>query len=332
MKSLKLAAAALAISTALLAGCQSPETADDTVDAASAEVGAITIEDARAEIAEALETAASTHGSGSPAMWRVADEDTTLYLFGTVHLLKPETEWRTEKFDTAFGESDRLITEIDTDSPEGLAAIQGLMIERGVLTDGKTLSDLLTDEQEITVSEALDSVGVPLAAVDPLQPWFASLNLSLMQIQQSGYSPTSGVETILTADAKAAGKSFGFLEDAEQQLDALAGGTLEEQIEGLVFTAETLDLGTEILGALVDEWADGDLAGLGVIIADPSTIGGDEAYDRLLVNRNANWVPQIQAMLETPGTSMIAVGAAHLAGPDSVVNMLKAEGLDVQPY
>ena len=332
MKSLKFAAAALAISAALLAGCQSPETADDVVGAASTEVEAISTEDARAEIAEALKVAASTHGPGSPAMWRVADEDTTLYLFGTVHLLKPETEWRTEKFDTAFAEANRLITEIDTDSPEGLAAIQGLMVERGVLTDGSTLSDLLTDEQEVAVSEALESVGVPLAAVDPLQPWFAGLNLSLMQIQQSGYSPTSGVETILTAEAKATGMSFGFLENAEQQLDALAGGSLEEQIEGLVFTAETLDLGTEILGALVDEWADGDLDGLGVIIADPSTIGGDEAYERLLVNRNANWVPQIQAMLETPGTSMIAVGAAHLAGPDSVVNMLKAEGLDVQPY
>jgi len=140
------------------------------------------------------------------------------------------------------------------------------------------------------------------------------------------------VETILTAEAKAAGKSFGYLETAEQQLGALAGGTLEEQIEALVFTAETLDLGPDVLDALVEEWADGDQLGLGVIIADPNSIGGEEAYQRLLVDRNANWVPQIRAMLDEPGTSMIAVGAAHLAGPNSVISMLRSEAVTVEPY
>lgn len=339
MISLKFTALAIAVSAAaLLAGCQNPASNEQVSDAPKAQVDTatdaetITTEDARAEIAAALELAASTTGIGTPAMWQIADEDTTLYLFGTIHLLKPETEWRTEKFDAAFAAADRLITEVDTDTSEGLAAIQTLMIQRGVLKNGKTLTDLLDDDEEATLSEALTAVGLPLAAVDPLQPWFAGLNISLMQIQQSGYSPTSGVETILAADAKASGMSFGYLETAEDQLNALAGGTLEEQIEGLVFTAETLDLGTDILDALVDEWADGDVAGLSAIIADPSSIGGDEAYERLLTSRNANWVPQIRAMLNKPGTSLIAVGAAHLAGPDSVVSMLKAEGVDVQPY
>ena len=122
---------------------------------------------------------------------------------------------------------------------------------------------------------------------------------------------------------------LGFLETAEDQMNALAGGTLEEQIDGLVFGAQTLDLGPQMLGALVDEWADGDVAGLGAIMADPNSIGGDAAYERLLVERNENWIPQIKAMLDAPGTVVIAVGAAHLAGPDSVVNMLRAEGLEV---
>lgn len=332
MKKLQFAAIALASSAfALMAACQ------DTGSTNGAEVAAepeaiVTVEDARAEIAQALSAAAATRGPGSPAMWTVADEDTTLYLFGTVHLLKPETEWRTDKFNTAFAAADKLVTEVDTESPEGLAAIQALMAKRGLLTDGQTLTGLLDDEQETLVAEALETVGVPLAALDPLQPWFAGLNLSILQIQQSGYSPDSGVETILAAEAKEAGMSFGYLETAEEQLDALAGGTLEEQIEGLVFTAETLDLGTEVLGALVDEWADGDVAGLGEIIADPSSIGGEDAYQRLLTDRNANWIPQIRAMLDAPGTIMIAVGAAHLAGPDSVVTMLQAEGVEVQPY
>ena len=338
MTKLKFTAIALASSAfALMAACQDLPSTDgtDTVaqsEAAAASEATVTVADAKAEMARALSAAAATQGPGSPAMWTIADEDTTLYLFGTVHLLKPETEWRTDRFNTAFAASDKLVTEVDTESPEGLAAIQALMAKRGLLTDGQTLTGILDDEQETQVADALETVGLSLAAIDPLQPWFAGLNLSILQIQKSGYSPDSGVETILAAEAKEAGMSFGYLETAEQQLDALAGGTLEEQIESLVFTAETLDLGTEVLGALVDEWADGDLAGLGEIIADPSSIGGEDAYQRLLTDRNANWVPQIRAMLDAPGTVMIAVGAAHLAGPDSVVSMLQAEGVEVQPF
>lgn len=331
-----------AVSIALLGACQSEASNGGQTDrpaeaaaTAAAEGGADearAVEDARAEIAQALDAAAATRGPGTPAMWRVADDDTTLYLFGTIHLLKPETEWRTAKFDKAFAEADMLVTEVDTGSPEGLAEIQALMVQRGVFADGRTLSGVLDDTQEEIVASALETVGIPMASMDPMQPWMAGLTLSLFQIQQSGYSTESGVETVLTEEAKASGKALGFLETATQQMDALAGGTLEEQIDGLVFASETLDMGPQMLGALVDEWADGDLAGLGAIMADPNSIGGENAYQRLLVDRNENWIPQIVAMLDDPGTRLIAVGAAHLAGPDSVVSMLRAEGLTVEPY
>ena len=323
-----MAASALALLGACESGINGPETeaAKAAVDAPVATPEPL---DPRAEIANALAEAASTSGPGAPAMWRVADEDTTLYLFGTVHLLKPETEWRTASFDAAFAKADTLVTEVDTHTPEGLAAIQTIIGQRGSLTDGQTLTGLLDADDEAVVAEALGSVGIPIAQMDAVQPWLAGLTLSVVQIQKSGYSPDSGVETILTAQADEAGKQLAYLETAEQQMSALAGGTLDEQIEGLVFTAETLDLGADMLGALVDEWADGDVAGLSAIIADPASIGGPDAYQRLLVERNANWVPQIKAMLDEPGTRMIAVGAAHLAGPDSVVTMLRAEGLEV---
>ena len=328
MRQLKYAATIMAASAAMFLGaCQ-----NDTPDVTAETTQGVVDVDLRAEMANALATAAETSGPGSPAMWRIADEDTTLYLFGTVHLLKPETEWRTAKFDAAFAEADTLVTEVDTHTPEGLAAIQTVIGQRGSLSDGQTLTGLLDEEDEAVVTEAMGSVGIPIAQLDKLQPWLAGLTLSVVQIEKSGYSTDTGVETILTGEATAAGKRFGYLETAEQQMGALAGGTLEEQIEGLVFTAETLDLGPELLGTLVDEWADGDVAGLSAIIADPSSIGGADAYQRLLVDRNANWVPQIEAMLDEPGTSLIAVGAAHLAGPDSVVDMLRAEGVSVEPY
>ena len=204
-----------------------------------------------------------------------------------------------------------------------------LISQLGLFEEGTALNDVIDDEDEPIVAAALQGLGLPMVAVQRLKPWMVGLQMSLLQIQQAGYDPASGVETILTAEAREAGKSIVYLETLEEQLNFLAAGDIEDQVEALIFTAQTAELGASLLDSLVNEWADGDIAGLGAIVANPEAIGGQEAYDTLLVNRNKNWVPEIRAMLEVPGTVFVAVGAAHLAGPDSVITMLRAEGLEV---
>ena len=130
--------------------------------------------------------------------------------------------------------------------------------------------------------------------------------------------------------ADAGDKKLAYLETAETQIKAIGGAPIEDQVQGLLATLGTLELGPDYLNALVAEWADGDVKGLGSLMSNPAMFGTQESYDTLLTTRNENWVPGIKALLDEPGTKLVAVGAAHLAGPDSVIKMLKDDGIKVQ--
>ena len=278
----------------------------------------------------AMTDAKATSGTGAPAMWTFSDEDTTVYLYGTVHLLKPEVTWRSPSLEDALSKADTLVLEADVSSPESQAGMQKLVMEYGVFSDGQTLTGLLEEDDEALVSAALEAKNIPLQAVDTMKPWMVGLQLGMMQIMEAGYDPQSGVETILIADAAKGNKKLAYLETAETQIKTLGGAPIDEQIQGLMATLSTMELGEEYLDTLVAEWADGDVKGIGAMMANPAAFGTQAAYDALLTTRNRNWVPLIKALLEEPGTKLVAVGAGHLAGPDSVVKMLKDEGIKVK--
>ena len=181
------------------------------------------------------------------------------------------------------------------------------------------------------IEAALDSVGLPLDAVNAFKPWLAAVNLSTMKLQADGYQADAGVETLLDAEARAAGKRFAFLEDISDQAEAFDGLSEDAQIDFLYQTALLIEDSPRMLDLLVAEWADGDMDGIATLVASPDASGlGDEAYEAILVRRNARWVPQIEAMLDRPGQIFIAVGAGHLAGPDSVITMLRQRGHTVE--
>ena len=304
-----------------LSGCQAktstPALADD-----------ISKDELVAMMKGAMADAKATTGTGSPAMWTFSDDDTTVYLYGTVHLLKPDVTWRSPALEDALSKADTLVLEADVSSPESQAGLQKLVMEYGVFSDGQTLTGLLEDEDESVVSAALEANGIPMQAVETMKPWMVGLQLGMMQIMQAGYDPQSGVETLLLADA--GDKKLAYLETAETQIKTLGGAPLDEQVQGLMATLSTLELGEEYLDTLVAEWADGDVKGIGAMMANPAAFGTQDAYDALLTTRNRNWVPTIKSLLEEPGTKLVAVGAGHLAGPDSVVNMLKKDGIKIK--
>lgn len=316
---------------AFVAACGQTSTDTKPSDNAETQVAErISKEDMLAEFNAALERAQATDGPGAPAMWTMADEDTTIHLFGTVHLLRPDLEWRTPAFEEAFSSAGTIVFEVDMFSEAAQRAIATDFLQRGMFQDGRTLKQVLNDEDEAVVSAAFDSVGVPLDAMNTFEPWMASVNLGVMKLVADGYDPNSGVETVIKTEATAAGKSFGFLETIGQQSDAFDLLAEDEQIAMLYETALMLDESPQMLDLLVAEWADGDVAGIASLVASPEGVGfTDAAYDSLLTKRNENWVPQIEAMLDDPGTVFIAVGAGHLAGPDSVIKMLRDKGYEV---
>lgn len=308
IKTLKFGAA-IGLGLALLGGCQSKETPIEMMEAAMA-------------------TAKASSGDGDPAMWLLSDEDTKVYMFGTVHILPDGINWRTAKFDEVIASADTLVLETDV-SPEAQAASAPIMMQYAMNEEGDTLTGLLGDDVDVVVA-AFDKLGVPMENLDGFKPWMGTVSLQMMSLMNDGYNVESGIETILAEDAKVHGLEMGYLETVEEQLQFISGGTMESQVDALVFTAQTMDLGKEVMDTIVGEWVDGDVAGMGAIIASPSSLGSQDMYDRLLIQRNTNWVPQIEDMLDTPGTVLVAVGAAHLAGPDSVITMLENKGHTIQ--
>lgn len=309
--------------TLALTGCQAKTSAPELANGMSKD-------ELVAMMKGAMADAKATSGTGAPAMWTFSDEDTTVYLYGTVHLLKPEVTWRSPSLENALSKADTLVLEADVSSPESQAGMQKLVMEYGVFPDGQTLTGLLEEDDEAAVTAALEARNIPVQAVDQMKSWMVGLQLGMMQIMQAGYDPQSGVETILIADAAKENKKLAYLETAETQIKTLGGAPLDEQVQGLMATLSTMELGEEYLDTLVAEWADGDVKGIGAMMANPAAFGTQDAYDALLTTRNRNWVPTIKALLEEPGTKLVAVGAGHLAGPDSVVKMLKDEGIKVK--
>lgn len=335
----RLAAAALALPLLIAAtGCR-PSAPADVLAAPAAMPDTTCKAAARERLADraaqpgieaaALAAAASTRGAGSPALWSVSDADTTLYIFGTVHLLKPDLAWRSPQIDAAIGASRRVVFEADTESPEAARALMGFFSAEGLFQDGQRLTSLLAAEEVAELEAALEKIGLPLDAVEPMRPWYAALNMSVMQITQRGFVPESGVEQVIEAAVAGRGASFGYLETVEQQLGEFAGLTDCEQIAFLMLTADGILQNTQMLDLLIAEWADGDIAGVSALMSNPESFGSEAIYAAMLKNRNARWVPLIKAELDRPGTGLIAVGAGHLAGKDSVIEMLRAEGLAV---
>jgi len=312
-----------------LSGCKAkPEAQAEAKTTVPALVSDISKDELLTMMKGAMSDAKATTGNGSPAMWTFSDDDTTVYLFGTVHLLKPDLEWRSPALDAALNEADTLVLEADATSPESQANVQKLFLDFGMFPEGETLTATLDDDDEAILSATLEANGANLQAVDSMKPWMVGLQLSMMQIMQAGYNPQSGVESVLLADA--GDKELAYLETAETSIKALGGAPMEEQVQGLMATISTMELGPEYLNTLVAEWADGDVKGLGALMSNPAMFGTQEGYDALLTTRNKNWIPGIKALLDEPGTKLVAVGAAHLAGPDSVVGMLEKEGIKIK--
>ena len=199
----------------------------------------------------------------------------------------------------------------------------------GLFSDGQQLTSVLDEVEREELDKALAYLDLPLGAVQPMKPWYAAVTLSVFQIQREGYDPQSGVEMVLQAEAAAAGKSFAYLETVEEQLGRLVNLPMDEQVDFLMGGVESVEEGSAILDTLVGEWADGDVNGLGLLMANPEMMGSEEVYEAFLRGRNEDWVPKIEAMLDVPGTALVAVGAGHLAGEDSVVTLLRAEGHEV---
>lgn len=263
-----------------------------------------------------------------PALWVVRDADSTIYLFGTVHLLRPGISWRAADVDAALASSDEVWLEIaDVDDPSAAAPL----IQRyGLAPADKPLSSLLTDADRAALDSAARSIGGSAAMFEPFRPWLAALQVSVAAVVRAGYDPASGVDPQIKAAAVAAGKPVKGLETMEQQFGFFAGLSDETQVAFLRQALDTYGDAPTELDRMVAAWASGDVEGLDRVVLAEMKADFPDVYKVLLIDRNADWTGQIETLLQGSGTTFIAVGAAHLAGEDSVQSMLAARGVAVE--
>lgn len=260
-----------------------------------------------------------------PAMWKIADPDTTIYLFGTIHLLPTGMEWQTPVFARALEEARAVYLEADTNLAP--AEINTLIQRIGMLPPGERLSDRLDDAQREALRAAAVRLDLAPIALEQMRPWYASVVISDTAIRRAGFEQDAGVETLLRPAAASAGKEIRFLETVEAQLAAYTN--LPEAVQVKVLAASLVDLegAADAVTEMVKAWRSGDDATLARLVIDEQLATQPEIYETLMVRRNEAWAPQLDALMRNEtGVFLVAVGAGHLLGKDSVITLMERLG------
>lgn len=276
---------------------------------------------------------AASAAFSQPALWTLQDDDTTVHLFGTVHLLPANVDWRHGDIDTAFDEADTFC--VETDIIGNLVEVLQFTTREGIFTGNERLSDYLTEQQETDLRELARELDIFYPRLDVQKPWNALFSLSEAIAKRSGMHPHYGVEMRLLPEAQEAGKAICEMESPEEHVVSISSLPIEVQLAALMgennpyqTAEEAIDVAIADLQSTVTDWAEGDIEALAAI--DEEDFGHPEFYEAILTKRNRNWIPRIEALLDEPGVKFVAVGAAHLAGPESVVVMLRDLGYSVE--
>jgi hypothetical protein len=274
--------------------------------------------------------AAASPIAREPALWVVRDADSTVYLFGTVHLLKSATAWRTPKVDAALRESDEVWFELAETGDEAASnrIVAELMPKLGV-DQARPLSSKLNAADRRRLEAAAASLGLPVAQLEPMRPWLAALTFSLVPIIKAGYDPKLGVDSLLAAAARGQNKPIRGLETMEQQFRFFADLPQELEVQMLREVLDDVERGPQVLDQLSAAWATGDGEAFERLFVDELR-DSPEMYKVLIVDRNEAWAKAIQERMKGSGVSFVAVGAGHLTGPDSVQARLAARGITAE--
>jgi uncharacterized protein YbaP (TraB family) len=302
------------------------------------------------------ESAPVARGGPRPAIWLLADADTKIYLFGTYHILPRGFQWRSPLFNDIVRRADALVVEVTQDEARDNLAGEMTRLQLGKRVP---LTWRVSPARRRALTEMVESLGVPMATFDNLQTWGAAMMLAVVQTVRGmargeadeaataaadgnaapGDAPAptraawteaiSGVEQVLEAEFRASNRPISGVETVAQQMGVFASLTFADQrrmLEQMVdaYRKSGSDGPVEIGEG---DWARGNVD---AVALRRDAAQNDPFYEAILPRRNAAWTAWLAARMERPGTLLFAVGAAHLAGPDSVQTMLAARGLTVR--
>jgi uncharacterized protein YbaP (TraB family) len=260
--------------------------------------------------------------------WKATGKGGTIYLMGSIHMMSPGFYPLNPALEAAFKDSDLLVEEVDlAEMLDPMASVT--MLTRGMLPSGQSLDQILSPATLALVKTATGDLGTDANPLMRFKPWMLAVALQGMELAKAGFDPALGLDQHFYDQAKADGRAVQGLETVEYQISRFDGMTLEQQDRMLAETLKELATQTAAIGKLGDAWKAGDVATLErIVLADVKS--DPVMYQRLLVERNKNWMPKIEALFARRGRALVVVGAAHLLGPDGLIAMLKAKGYTVE--
>jgi uncharacterized protein len=274
----------------------------------------------------ALVTAAPARAAAP--VWVIRDADSTIVLFGSVHILPHGIDWAPKTLTDSLAQADDLWFEIPPDETTA-AEVSLLAARHAQLPPGKTLSSLLDAKSRARLRRVAADVGLPVAALDQMQPWMAEVQLMVAFLYRRGGLMAEGVEEKISAMAPPGVQRRAF-ETADQQVGILAGGDMTTQVASLKETLRELSEDPASFDRMIKAWASGDVKALSREAVEPLRKAAPQSYEALVVQRNRAWTEIIAKRLAGSGRTVMVVGAGHLVGPDSVPALLRARGVAVE--
>jgi hypothetical protein len=264
--------------------------------------------------------------TATPALWTVEKNGKTLYLFGSIHLLPPQTKWTREEIDAARATSQVFVFEAPLD--QGGQAMLKFVEQGGKLKEGETLKDVLPGDLHADMEKAAWTVQYPPKLLAPLRPWLASVYLELYAYLKAGFSSYYGVDHVIEQEAKEAKAEFAYFETVEDQLTYFAKLERKTEIAFLKATVNGVLNEPDLPFELLNAWAEARTADLARLV-DQGFKDVPQLRAQLIVARNRKWLPQLRKMIASDKTHFVTVGVGHLVGRDSLVAMLRAKGYKV---
>jgi len=275
-----------------------------------------------------LPLVAAADSDGHPVtLWIAEGASNTVYLLGSVHLLRKEDHPLPSVIDAAYDDAETLFMELDMDDLDPLAT-QATINRLGMLDEDQSLRDVMGEDLYEDALLAADALDIPLDMLAQTEPWFAAITVEQLVLTRIGFNPLYGIEMHMMTKAIQDGKAIQGFESVEEQLEFLDGLSLEAQRDLLMQTlAEGANI-RDIMDRLISAWRMGDIAYMEEnLLADIADY--PELYESIVADRNRNWANTIDELLGDDEDYLVIVGALHLIGQDGVPQLLESRGYTV---
>jgi uncharacterized protein YbaP (TraB family) len=257
-------------------------------------------------------------------LWSIKTNENAVYFLGSLHVLKSDSYPLSEEIESAYSKSTKIVFETDLDGMNDPAQLAKMMT-LGLYMDGQTLEQNLSEQTYKLLKAKVAAAGLTATQFDLFKPWFCALTLTAIELQRLGFDPTYGIDMHFFNKAKKDKKEIIFLEPVEYQLNLFANLGKRGQESLLLQTLKDLDVMGEMASDMVTSWKTGDVNKLNSIMKI-SFKEHPDTYDRIVIQRNKKWVSQIENLIRQNDNVLVIVGAGHLVGAESILDLLRQKG------